>query len=105
MSTTDILVAMSTEAMQSCKATEQHCWCLVPRLLICCAAAVGTAPLVPGMQDNCSMYAKLALFIFAAWAGKEGNGIIVGCAIAGVAHGVNHQRRSADAGLQVPHLA
>lgn len=35
-------------------------------------------------QDNCSMYAKLALFIFAAWAGTAGNGVIVGCAIAGV---------------------
>jgi len=30
------------------------------------------------------MYAKLALFIFAAWAGTAGNGVIVGCAIAGV---------------------
>uniref|UniRef100_A0A383W0U8 Uncharacterized protein n=1 Tax=Tetradesmus obliquus TaxID=3088 RepID=A0A383W0U8_TETOB len=34
--------------------------------------------------DNCSMYGKLMLFIFAAWAGAAGNGIIVGLAICGV---------------------
>ena len=35
-------------------------------------------------QDNCSMYAKVALFVFAAWAGEEGFGVIAGCAICGV---------------------
>ncbi|GBF88235.1 metal-nicotianamine transporter-like protein [Raphidocelis subcapitata] len=34
--------------------------------------------------DMSSMYAKLALFIFAAWAGVEGNGVIVGLGICGV---------------------
>lgn len=30
------------------------------------------------------MYAKLGLFLFAAWAGSQGNGVIAGCAICGV---------------------
>ncbi|WIA41031.1 hypothetical protein OEZ86_004669 [Tetradesmus obliquus] len=34
--------------------------------------------------DCSSMYAKLALFVFAAWAGVEGNGVIVGLGICGV---------------------
>ncbi|KAI8471372.1 MAG: OPT superfamily oligopeptide transporter [Monoraphidium minutum] len=34
--------------------------------------------------DMASMYGKLCLFIFAAWAGAEGNGVIVGLAICGV---------------------
>lgn len=34
--------------------------------------------------DMSSMYAKLALFVFAAWAGAAGNGVIVGLGICGV---------------------
>eukprot|EP00775_Hariotina_reticulata_P009952 gene9952-10107_t len=37
--------------------------------------------------DNCSMYGKLVLFIFAAWAGAQGNGVIVGLGICGVVFG------------------
>jgi hypothetical protein len=35
-------------------------------------------------QDNGANYATLALFLFAAWAGSAGNGIIAGCALMGV---------------------
>eukprot|EP00879_Flechtneria_rotunda_P013364 GHRR01013954.1.p1 GENE.GHRR01013954.1~~GHRR01013954.1.p1 ORF type:complete len:506 (+),score=144.44 GHRR01013954.1:739-2256(+) len=37
--------------------------------------------------DNCSMYGKLVLFIFAAWAGSAGKGVIVGLGICGVVFG------------------
>jgi hypothetical protein len=35
-------------------------------------------------QDNGANYATLALFLFAAWAGSAGNGVIAGCALMGV---------------------
>lgn len=35
-------------------------------------------------QDNGANYATLALFLFAAWAGSSGNGVIAGCALMGV---------------------
>lgn len=35
-------------------------------------------------QDNGANYATLALFLFAAWGGSTGNGIIAGCALMGV---------------------
>jgi len=35
-------------------------------------------------QDNSSIYGKLAILIFAAWAGTSGGGVIAGLGICGV---------------------
>jgi hypothetical protein len=64
-------------------------FCLVPFMAISNSYGAGLTD-----QDNSSMYGKLCIFIFAAWAGTSGQGAIAGLGICGVVLAATSQAAS-----------
>ena len=64
-------------------------FCLVPFMAISNSYGAGLTD-----QDNSSMYGKLCIFIFAAWAGTSGQGAIAGLGICGVVLSATSQAAS-----------
>ena len=72
-------------------------FCFVPFMAVANSYGAGLTD-----QDNSSMYGKLCIFIFAAWAGTSGQGAIAGLGICGVVLSATSQAASL---MQVPTLS
>ena len=72
-------------------------FCFVPFMAVANSYGAGLTD-----QDNSSMYGKLCIFIFAAWAGTSGQGAIAGLGICGVVLSATSQAASL---MQVPYLS
>jgi hypothetical protein len=70
-------------------------FCLVPFMAISNSYGAGLTD-----QDNSSMYGKLCIFIFAAWAGTANEGVIAGLGMCGVILAATSQAASL---MQVRH--
>ncbi len=64
-------------------------FCFVPFMAVANSYGAGLTD-----QDNSSMYGKLCIFIFAAWAGTSGQGAIAGLGICGVVLSATSQAAS-----------
>ncbi len=70
-------------------------FCFVPFMAVANSYGAGLTD-----QDNSSMYGKLCIFIFAAWAGTANEGVIAGLGMCGVILAATSQAASL---MQVRH--
>ena len=65
---------------------EDDAWPLIFHLIVLLRPFFGVAAYIAGLtdQDNSSMFGKFCIFIFAAWAGSQNDGVVVGLVVCGI---------------------